>query len=70
MKKTAIWILSGVAVAVLVAGGLRWVSPRQASPTTPSATAATAPSIELARTDVFTARTQTLNLGIAVTGAL
>jgi RND family efflux transporter MFP subunit len=70
MKKSTLWILSTVAVAALVAGGARWASQRQTAqaPTTP--TAAALPSIELAASDVFTAQTQTLSLGIAVSGAL
>jgi len=70
MKKSTLWILSTVAVAALVAGGARWASQRQAAkaPTAPAAIAV--PSIELAASDVFTARTQTLSLGIAVSGAL
>jgi RND family efflux transporter MFP subunit len=70
MKKSTLWILSTLAVAALVAGGARWASQRQTAqaPTTP--TAAALPSIELAASDVFTAQTQTLSLGIAVSGAL
>ncbi len=73
MKKSTLWILSAVAVAALLAGGTRWASQRQASTTQTSPkvpTAAVVPNIELAASDVFTARTQTLSLGIAVSGAL
>ena len=73
MKKSTLWILSAVAVAALLAGGARWASQRQAATTQTSLkvpTAAVVPSIELAASDVFTARTQTLSLGIAVSGAL
>jgi RND family efflux transporter MFP subunit len=69
MKKSTLWILSTVAVAALLAGGARWASQRQASQA-PTAPALAAPSIELAASDVFTARTQSLSLGIAVSGAL
>jgi RND family efflux transporter MFP subunit len=69
MKKSTLWIFSAVAVAALLAGGSRWLSQRQAGQA-PTAPAAAAPSIELAATDIFTARTQTLSLGIAVSGAL
>ena len=69
MKKSTLWILSTVAVAALLAGGARWASQRQASQA-PTAPALPAPSIELAASDVFTARTQSLSLGIAVSGAL
>lgn len=70
MKKSTLWILSAVAVAALLAGGARWASQRQAAKTSTAPTAAAAPSIELAASDVFTARTQTISLGIAVSGAL
>ena len=70
MKKSTLWILSAVALAALLAGGARWASQRQADKTPTAPTAAMVPSIELATSDVFTARTQTLNLGIAVSGAL
>ena len=70
MKKSTLWILSAVALAALLAGGARWASQRQASKAPAAPTAAVVPSIELATSDVFTARTQTLNLGIAVSGAL
>lgn len=70
MKKSTLWILSAVAVVALLAGGARWASQRQAAKTPKVPTAAVVPSIELAASDVFTARTQTLSLGIAVSGAL
>ena len=70
MKKSTLWILSAVAVAALLAGGARWASQRQASPMPAVPAAAAVPSIELASTDVFTAKTQSLSLGIAVSGAL
>lgn len=70
MKKSTLWILSAVAVAALLAGGARWASQRQAAKTPKVPTAAVVPSIELAASDVFIARTQTLSLGIAVSGAL
>lgn len=68
MKKTTFWILSALAVAALVAGGARWAARDTAK--APAAPAAAVPSIELARSDVFTAQTQTLTLGIPVSGAL
>ena len=70
MKKSTLWILSTVAVAALVAGGARWASQRQTAQAPTAPTAAALPSIELAASDVFTAQTQTLSLGIAVSGAL
>jgi RND family efflux transporter MFP subunit len=70
MKKSTLWILSALALAALLAGGARWASQRQAAKNPTAPPAAVVPSIELAASDVFTARTQTLNLGIAVSGAL
>ena len=70
MKKSTLWILSTVAVAALVAGGARWASQRQTATAPTASTAAALPRIELAASDVFTARTQTISLGIAVSGAL
>lgn len=70
MKKSTLWILSAVAVAALLAGGARWASQRQNAKTPATTVVAAVPSIELARTDVFTATTQTLTLGIPVSGAL
>lgn len=71
MKKSTLWILTGVAAAIVLVGGARLMSQRKAA----SASAAIAPaaattSLELASSDVFIAKTQTLSLGIAVSGAL
>jgi RND family efflux transporter MFP subunit len=70
MKKSTLWILSAVALATLVAGAARWTQQRQAAKTPAPTLTAAVPRIELARTDVFTAEIQTLNLGIAVSGPL
>ena len=70
MKKSTLWILSTLAVAALVAGGARWASQRQKAPNAAAPAATAVPSIELARSDVFTAQTQTLTLGIPVSGTL
>ncbi|WP_090141929.1 efflux RND transporter periplasmic adaptor subunit [Limnohabitans sp. DM1] len=71
MKKSTLWILTGVAAAIVLVGGARLLSQRKAANSTPAAVAtAAAPTLELASSDVFTARTQTLSLGIAVSGAL
>ena len=70
MKKSTHWILSALAVATLIAGGARWASQRQAAKATTAPQAMAVAGIELASTDVFTAQVLTLNLGIAVSGAL
>ena len=68
MKKTTLWILSGVTLAVLVAGGSRLMSQRKAA--TAAAPAVVVPTLELAKSDVFTVKTQALALGLPVSGAL
>lgn len=69
MKKTTLWILSGVAIAVLVAGGARVLSQRKAA-NSPAPQTVTASTMELASSDVFTVKTQALALGLPVSGAL
>ena len=61
-------MVSAIAAAVLLAGGARWASQRQSAKA--PALNVSAPSIELAPSDVFTARTQNLSLGMAVSGTL
>ena len=70
MKKSTLWILSAVALAALLAGGARWASQRQAAKALAAPSAAVVPSIELANSDVFIARTQSLSQGITLSGAL
>lgn len=69
MKKTTLWILSGVAIAVAVAGGARVLSQRKAA-NSPAPQTTTASTMELASSDVFTVKTQALALGLPVSGAL
>ncbi len=69
MKKSTLWILSGVALAVLVAAGVRLAGQRKAAAAASSATVA-APALELASSDIFTVKTQTMALGLPVSGAL
>lgn len=68
MKKSTLWILSGVTLAVLVAGGARLMSQRKAA--TAAAPVVAVPTLELANSDVFTVKTQALALGLPVSGAL
>ena len=70
MKKSSIWILSALAVAAIAFGIARWAKQGQAAKAQVAALSAVTPSIELARTDVFTAQTQALSLGIPVSGAI
>ncbi len=69
MKKSTLWILSGVAIAVLVVAGARLLSQRKAA-SAPAAPTTASPVVELASTDVLTVQTQALALGLPVSGAL
>ena len=68
MKKRTLWIVSGVAVAALLLVGLRLSAKRNAAPA-PAATQAPV-ALELAPSDVLTVRTETLALGLPVSGTL
>lgn len=70
MKKSTVWILGGVAAAVLVLGGLRLAKSRTNAPATPPAAATTSTTLELAPSDVFIARSEALNIGLPISGAL
>lgn len=70
MKKSSLWIVSGLAVAVLAVVGWRLSSPRAPQPAATQAPATPAVVLELAASDVLTARTQTLPLGLPVSGTL
>lgn len=65
-------MLSALAVAALLAGGAQWSKQHQAAQQAAALAAMPppVPTIELAASDVSTAHTQTLSLGIAVSGAL
>jgi len=69
MKRSTLWILSGVAVAVLLAGGARWASQRKpavnAVPTAPVAN-----QIELSASDVTPVQKMDMVMGLPVSGTL
>jgi len=68
MKKRTLWIVSGVTAAALVLLGLRLLAQRQA---TPAPTASQAPAaLELSSSDVLSVRTESLALGLPVSGTL
>jgi RND family efflux transporter MFP subunit len=70
MKRSTLWILTGVAAAVLIAGGARWASQRKAaSPAAPSASAA-ASLIELSASEVIAAQKMDLTVGLPLSGTL
>lgn len=68
MKKSTVWILCGVAAAVAVIGGLRLMKSRPSPQSTAAPTVSA--SLELAASDVFTARSESLNMGLPISGAL
>ena len=68
MKKRTLWIVSGLAVAALVVIGLRLSAKRQAPVAPPSAPATAL--LELGERDVLTVRTESLALGLPVSGTL
>jgi len=68
MKKRTLWIVSGIALAAAALIGLRLSGPKQAQPAAP-----TAPSVSeltLGPADVLTLQTETLALGVPVSGTL
>ena len=69
MKKTTVWILGGLTVAVLTVAALRLGGARK-SALPASAPAAAESLIELGTTDVHTLRMQRLALGLPVSGTL
>lgn len=70
MKRSTLWLLSGVAAAVLIAGGARWASQRQpATPPTP-ANASAANLIELSASDVVPVQKMDMVQGLSVSGTL
>ncbi len=70
MKRSTLWLLSGVAAAVLIAGGARWASQRKpSSDTTPANTAATS-LIELSASDVVPVQKMDMVQGLSVSGTL
>jgi len=70
MKKSSLWIISGLAIAGLAVVGWRLSSPRAPQPAATQTPATPAVVLELAASDVLTARTQILPLGLPVSGTL
>jgi len=68
MKKSTVWILGGLTAAVLVIGGWRLAKPRAGAQ--PPTTTVASTALELAASDVYTARSEALNIGLPVSGTL
>ncbi len=69
MKRSTLWILCGVAAAVVLAGGTRWASQRKPAVTV-TKPAGAANSIELSTSDVVQAQKMDMVLGLPVSGTL
>ena len=70
MKRSTLWILTGVAAAVLIAGGARYAQQRKAGTAPPSVATAAGTLIELSPAEVITAQKMDLTVGLAISGTL
>lgn len=70
MKRSTLWILTGVAAAVLIAGGARWASQRKAASAAAPATAVSASVIELSASEVIAAQKMDMTVGLPISGTL
>jgi len=70
MKRSTLWILSGVAAAVLIAGGARWASQRKAATTPAPAAAAAGSLIELSAGEVIPVQKMDMTVGLPISGTL
>lgn len=69
MKKSTLWILSAVAAAALLAGGARWMNPRQTTKAVQTNAPVTS-TIELSASDVVKVQAMDMVLGLPVSGTL
>jgi RND family efflux transporter MFP subunit len=70
MKRSTPWILFGLAAAVVIALGARYLSQRSAPPAASPAAALAISQIELSASDVVLAQTMDMVLGLPVSGTL
>ena len=70
MKRSTLWILSGVALAVLLAGGARWASQRKPANDTAATTTPAGNLIELSASDVVAVQKMDMVQGLSVSGTL
>ena len=69
MKQRNLWILSGLAIAAVAVLGWRLSTP-SGTPATPAPATAPQAMLELAPQDIFTARIDTVSVGLPVSGTL
>ena len=71
MKRSTFWILTGLAAALLLAGGARWLSQRQTAPAAaPTAAPAASALIELSPSEVYAVQTMDMAVGLPISGTL
>lgn len=70
MKRSTLWILTGVTAAVLIAGAVRWIGQRKAAPAAAPAAATAGTLIELSAKDVFAVQKMDMAVGLPISGTL
>jgi RND family efflux transporter MFP subunit len=71
MKRSTLWLLSGLAAAALLAAGARWLPSRSpAAEKSPIAPAVTSNQVELSDNDVVVAQKMAMVIGLPVSGTL
>jgi len=70
MKKSTLWIVSALATAALLAGGIRWMNQRATNTVVGKPNAPTASTIELSASDVVQAQRLDMVLSLPVSGTL
>lgn len=70
MKRSTLWILTGVAAAILIAGGARYAQQRKASTAAPVAASTAGSLIELSPAEVITAQKMDMTVGLPISGTL
>lgn len=70
MKRSTLWILTGVATALVIAGGARWASQRKAAVAAAPVAAKTDAALELSPSDVVSLERMDLTVGLPISGSL
>jgi len=70
MKRSTLWILTGVAAAVLIAGGVRYAQQRKASTAAPAVAGTAGALIELSPAEVITVQKMDMTVGLPISGTL
>lgn len=70
MKRSTLWILTGVAAAIVIAAGARWNSARQSANNLPATEAKPAVALELRPDEVITVEKMDMTVGLPLSGTL